>query len=805
MKKKSILLLLFSLSILQVSAVVSGIADKKSNTDDNAKGLTASSTALIDEGNKLLSKGQFSAAMSVWQKVLEQDASNANANFKMGMCYFNSLDEQSKALPYLKKASLNFSSKYNFFDASEKTAPYDVLYFLAQTFLTLNQPDSALLFFFQYDDKFGGNPPIPIDKQIRNCINAKNSVKSPRDVIMKNPGKNVNSQFAETNPVLTLDNSVMFFSSRRPTQSGATNEVIKTLSDVTGRFDEDIYITRKDASGKWEAAVPFKWNTDKDEAPLFISADGLTLYFRKIRNGQSDIYMSNYVDKVWSNPKAVSEINSSSSNETGISISADGKYLYFCSDREGGKGKFDIYQCTKSRNKWSSPKNIGTDINTSFSEISPYINPNGKTLFFSSNGYNNVIGGLDIFYSEMKDDGSWTHPQNMGFPINTVRDDINYYVISGGTRYYATIREDADSYDIFKIEGGGLSIENIDASGQIVTLTKEMSVTDVMEVEKTVEKEVEVVETIETTVEVIKEIEKVDVEKEKAKMDSMMMIARTEAKNEKLQLEAAIVKAKADSISAVASIKTAEAEKAKAEAEIKKADAEKIKAEVEKSKADAEKSKAEAVIAKAEADKEKAKAVIAAAQKVKDELAKTKMELDIQKTNAARAQAEANKAKAEADKIKSEENKVKLEADKIIAEQKNLELKNQLAETEKPKYEAMKVKAEADKLKSEEAIANVQKAKDNLAKTKIESDIQKANAAVEKAKADADIKKADAEKLKAQADIANAEKAKDDAKKAEALAEKSKADAEAKKAQAEILKSQIPKSKPINPAPKTGG
>ncbi|MEI6487766.1 MAG: hypothetical protein WCP52_02320 [Bacteroidota bacterium] len=745
----------------------------------------------MDEGNKLLSNGQFSSALTIWQKLLEQDALNANINFKLGMCYFNSIDEQSKALPYFRKASKTMVQKYDFFNNSEKAAPYDVLYFLSQTYLANNQPDSALLMLFQYDDKSNGNPSIPVDKAIRNCINAKNASKSPRDVTMKNPGKNVNSTFSETNPVLTIDNSVMFFASRRAPKDG-----IKKISNTNGKFDEDIYFTMKDAKGNWEPPIAFKWNTDKDEAPLCLSADGLTLYIRKDINGQADVFQSNYIDKVWSQPKPVSEINSSS-NETGVSVSADGKYLYFCSDKEGGIGKFDIYQCVKTGSKWGKPKNLGDIINTNASEISPFINPNGKTLFFSSNGNKDGMGGYDIFYSEMKEDGNWSAPQTMGFPINTTRDDINYYIIGGGTRYYSTIREEADSYDIFKIEGGGFSMENIDATGQVVTLTKEMSVSDVVEVNKTVEKEVDVVETVETTVEVIKEVERVDVEKEKRKMDSMLVVARKEVNAENLKTEAEKVKADAERVKAEAAIKTAEAEKAKAEAEGKKADA-------AKAQADAERTKSEAIKATAEAAKAKADAVMAAAQKAASDAVKAKADADKAKADAAASQAitvkvkaEADKATAEANKAKADTDKTKAIADKAKADENALNLKNQLAETEKPKYEALKIqseaaksKAEADKLKSQEVLANAQKAQAEALKAKSESDATKATAAAQVAQATADNKKAEVDKLKAQADIANAEKAKADATKAAAIAQTTQATADNKKAEADKLKAQ---------------
>lgn len=778
---------------------------------------------LVEDGNKLLSKGQFSAAMAVWQQVLATEPDNANANFKMGMCYYNSLDESPKALPYLKKAAKKITDKYDFFNVAEKNAPYDALYFLGETYLASNQPDSALWIFFQYEDKFNGNPPISVDRQIRNCINAKNAVKNPRDVTMKNPGKNINSSYAETNPVLTVDNSVMFFASRR-----AVKDANKQVSKVNGKFDADIYYARKDVSGKWDAPVPFKWNTDKDETPLYISADGLTLYFSKETKGQSDVFVSSYMDKVWGSPKPIAEINSGA-NETGVSVSADGKYLYFCSDREGGTGRFDIYQCVKAGAKWGSPKNLGTSLNTGFSETSPYINPNGKTLFFASNGYRDGMGGFDIFYSELKDNGTWTQPQNMGFPINTTRDDINFYITGGGTRYYATVREENNSYDIFKIEGGGFAVENIDVSGQVVTLTQEMTVSDVVEVQKTVEKEVEVVETIETTVEVIKEVNVVDVEKEKAKMDSMMVLAKKEAGLEKQQLEierakyeAMKMQARADSVKAIADIKIAEASKAKSNAEAAAAVAVKAKAEADKAKADA-------TISASEATKAKANAAIAAAQKAKDDALAAK-------SNADAKTAEANKAKSDAAAVQAEAAKVKAEADKEKAiaaaaaavtakakqEETNLTLKNQLAEAEKPKNEAIKAKAEADKakaeadkLKAQETIAAAGKAKSDAViasaeKSKFDAESKKAAADIalaekvkaEAAKADAISKvavmnaekaTADAAIKKATADIANAEKAKADAAKAEAIAktaqaatDKATAEAVSKKAAADM-------------------
>ena len=460
---------------------------------------------LLSEGNKLLGKGYFGAALPVWQKIIEKTPDNANANFKIGLCFHNSLDEQLKALPYLKKAVTNMTLEYDFFSNGDK-APYDALYFLAETFLTKNEPDSALKYFKLYQNTFGGNPPINVDKNIFMCINATNSKTSRTAVNINNLSNSINSNFSETNPVVKLDNSMLFFSSRRPAND-STNKTDK----ITGKYSEDIYIALKGASGKWQEPQPFRYNTAMDEVPLFISTDGLTLYFSRNKKDNTDIYQSSFKDGVWNKPTALKEINSSY-NETGMSISGDGKTLYFSSDRKGGIGKFDIYKSEKKSNgKWGTPQNLGTPVNTAFNEISPFINPNGKTLFFSSNGSpNQGMGGYDVFFSELKADNvSWANPQSMGAPINSTRDEINYYIAANGERYYARIDKDKEdkSYDLFEIKGGDLNVEAIDAGAEVVTLTKEMNVTEVMETEKAVEKEVEVVQTVETEVEVIKEVE----------------------------------------------------------------------------------------------------------------------------------------------------------------------------------------------------------------------------------------------------------------------------------------------------------
>ena len=144
--------------VILMSGTMFGYSQEASNVNASDK---------ITEGNKLLGEGKFGTALVAWLKIVKEDAENANANFKLGLCYRSSVDKQTKALLYFRKASKNITGKYNFYDIREKKAPYEALYFLGETYLTAGEPDSALLAFMQYKDIYHGTPSINVDNKIR--------------------------------------------------------------------------------------------------------------------------------------------------------------------------------------------------------------------------------------------------------------------------------------------------------------------------------------------------------------------------------------------------------------------------------------------------------------------------------------------------------------------------------------------------------------------------------------------------------------------------------------------------------------
>jgi hypothetical protein len=152
--------------------------------------------------------------------------------------------------------------------------------------------------------------------------------------------------------------------------------------------------------------------------------------------------MSKLIGDKWSTPEKLPETINSEYKESSASLSPDGNTLYFTSNRPGGFGGMDIYISRKLPNgKWGQAQNIGKPINTEYDEESPFIHYDGTTLFYSSNGQENM-GGYDILFT-MNEGNSWMKPSNIGYPINTTDDDVFYMPTPDGKRaYYASIKKD---------------------------------------------------------------------------------------------------------------------------------------------------------------------------------------------------------------------------------------------------------------------------------------------------------------------------------------------------------------------------
>ncbi len=264
-------------------------------------------------------------------------------------------------------------------------------------------------------------------------------MKYPIKMQITNLGGTINSEYDEHSPVFSADEQILIFTSKRKSE-------IHLAKTEDGQYYEDIYISQKLADGQWTIPVSISSNinTPRHEASIGLSPDGQELYIyvdeSTILNPRDgNIYVSRLIGDEWTKPVKLN-INTKY-NENHASISADGQELYFTSDRPEGYGGLDIYKSKRLPNgEWGIPVNLGPTINTPKDEVSPFIHPDGVTLFFSSKGHNSM-GGFDIFYSILDDSMKWSTPTNLGYPINTPNDDAFYIPTPDGQRaYYASER-----------------------------------------------------------------------------------------------------------------------------------------------------------------------------------------------------------------------------------------------------------------------------------------------------------------------------------------------------------------------------
>ena len=234
-------------------------------------------------------------------------------------------------------------------------------------------------------------------------------------------------------PIISPDQQLAFFTRR-------SNR--KSLHSITSNSVEE-FICSKQISGCFEPgkAMSYPFNQGGNEGGASITIDNRVLYFTKcIRNdigyNNCDIYYVNKENGIWSDikefPKQISRVDSWDSQPT---VSSDGNTIIFSSDRPGGYGKMDLYEISRVNGVWTDPINVGPIINSDGFEKSPYLHTDGMTLFFASTRFPS-LGGFDIFYSRKDSLGSWQEPVNIGYPINTVADEISLFVDTDGNDAY---------------------------------------------------------------------------------------------------------------------------------------------------------------------------------------------------------------------------------------------------------------------------------------------------------------------------------------------------------------------------------
>ncbi len=412
-------------TLLIIALLFAGISMSNAQSDDilTRMGNDKTFKAEYEKAEVLLLDYNFEEAVKTYLKWDSVYSGNANLQYKIGFCYANMGSEKPRAIPFLEKASSMVVKEYTG-EYNEMNAPVDVFMYLGIVYHVDYKFNKAINNYDKFIKYAEFDSPELVDsvKTLKEkSYNAIKIINNPLSIKIENLGNPINTGFSEYSPIITTDMKTLYFTSRREGSTGGKK-------NEKGQYYEDVYFTSINNNGQWSVAkhIGGKINTIGHEATISISPDGKTILLYKDDKGDGNIYFSELLNEnEWSKPEKMPDPINSTSWETHACYSPDMNFIFFVSNRPGGFGGRDIWMTEKINGKWMEPENLGSTINTPYDEDSPYMLPDGFTLYFSSQAHDNM-GGFDIFISTRTEDGFWATPENMGYPVNTTEDDVFY-------------------------------------------------------------------------------------------------------------------------------------------------------------------------------------------------------------------------------------------------------------------------------------------------------------------------------------------------------------------------------------------
>lgn len=383
---------------------------------------------------------RYEQALPHYLEAQKLNPENAELNLKIGDCYLHS-GFKPRALTYLQKA----------YQLNSGVDPR--IHYLLGRGLHLNGKwQEAIAEYKQATPATGTKNTASftqdIQKKIAECENGRKLAAKPVRVFIDNAGPGVNSPYPEYGPVISADESVILFTSRRQGSTGGEKD------PESGGFFEDVYQSNREGE-TWGPArnLGETVNSSGHDATVGLSPDAQRMLVYVEDNG-GDLNEASLRGATWLKPQRLGNRINSKAHESSAAYTPDGKSLLLVSDKPGGLGGRDIY---KVEIEGRGPAvNLGPTINTPYGEEGVFLHPDGKTMYFSSEGHSSM-GGYDIFKSTYEN-GKWSTPENLGWPINTPDDDVFFVVSASGRHgYYSSFRDDGmGSKDIYQITFLGL-------------------------------------------------------------------------------------------------------------------------------------------------------------------------------------------------------------------------------------------------------------------------------------------------------------------------------------------------------------
>jgi len=422
----------------------------------------------IEDAEIYLEITDYNSALDIFLSLYEKFGSAKDMDLKIGLCYY-SLGNKTEAKGYFEKSC--------------KLETANACFYLALIYHEEEMFDEAIHQFQIFKNMEGRKSfdNYEADRRIESAERAKVMMANPVKAIVYNLGESVNSSFDDYGPLITADETMMAFTSRR---EGTTGD----KKDPYGEYLEDIYVAFK-IDDRWDEVknIGPPLNSKTHDAAVGLSSDGNSMIIYRTNKDLTagDLYLSHYENNSWSEPEMLNEAINTEYQEASASLTNDQRTIYFSSNRPGGLGEKDIYRVVKITDEiWSLPLNLGPTINTAYDEDAPFIHADGKTLYFSSKGHS-TMGGYDVFRTYLSEE-YWSIPENIGYPANTVKDDIFFVLAADGKRgYYSTELPDGygghdvyavsfeDAIESLRIVKGNIKNKNGDALSARIDLLNE--------------------------------------------------------------------------------------------------------------------------------------------------------------------------------------------------------------------------------------------------------------------------------------------------------------------------------------------
>jgi outer membrane protein OmpA-like peptidoglycan-associated protein len=411
-------------SFLLIVALVHGQYDPKENFYD---------------AEFFLAEEDYTEALYAFNQVYKDGyENNSNINYRIGFCLVNIDGRKSEAIPYLNKAILNITEKYKEGVFKEENAPPDAYLLLGNAYRIDNQFDKSIESYNKYLDYIDEEDVelLYVDLQIEACKLAKIAVTDEGDYDIGTLGQVNLIRAPVYHPVVSGDLSTFAFMGKQ-------------------KFYNGVYVSRKQ-NGKWLRPynITPSIQSDGNQTVLSLSHDGSQILLSWADQFESDIWITEFKNDRWYHSQPMSKPINSKYYESHACFTPDGNTIYFTSNRKESLGDMDIFKCEKNDDgTWGELMLLGENVNTPLNEDRPFISPDGKRIYFSSQGHQG-LGGFDVFYCDINADGTFNKAVNLTYPLNTPDDDFTFSPKNVEFEDYITIyaKGENDQVDLFRFE-----------------------------------------------------------------------------------------------------------------------------------------------------------------------------------------------------------------------------------------------------------------------------------------------------------------------------------------------------------------